>query len=108
MVRISDARMSGTHYGTCVVHVAPESAIGGPFAFVRTGDEIVLDVAARHIELAVPDEELAHRKAAWVAPEAVSPRGYLGLYARHVNQAPDGCDFDFLDRGAPVPDPEIH
>jgi dihydroxy-acid dehydratase len=108
MVRISDARMSGTHYGTCVVHVAPESAVGGPLALVRTGDEIALDVAARRIELCVPDEALARRKQHWRAPAVPAERGYLSLYERHVNQAPDGCDFDFLARRAPIPEPEIH
>jgi len=108
MVRISDARMSGTHYGTCVVHVAPESAVGGPLACVRTGDEIALDVATRRLELCIPHDELQRRRAAWVAPEALPQRGYLALYARHVNQAPDGCDFDFLNSRTPVAEPEIH
>jgi dihydroxy-acid dehydratase len=108
MVRISDARMSGTHYGTCVVHVAPESAVGGPLASVRTGDEIVLDVPARRLELCVSHDELQHRRAAWTANDAPAARGYLALYERHVNQAPDGCDFDFLDVRVPMPEPEIH
>jgi dihydroxy-acid dehydratase len=108
MVRISDARMSGTHYGTCVVHVAPESAVGGPLALVRTGDEILLDVDARRLELGVDDAEIARRRAAWRAPPLASGLGYLTLYREHVNQAPDGCDFDFLAERVPVPEPEIH
>ena len=108
MVRISDARMSGTHYGTCVVHVAPESAVGGPLALVQTGDEILLDVAARRLELCVDDAELARRRAAWRAPRFASGLGYVTLYREHVNQAPDGCDFDFLAERVAVPEPEIH
>jgi dihydroxy-acid dehydratase len=108
MVRISDARMSGTHYGTCVVHVAPESAVGGPLALVRTGDEILLDVESRRLELCIDDVELAHRRAAWRAPQPASGLGYLTLYREHVNQAPEGCDFDFLTEREPVPEPEIH
>ena len=108
MVRISDARMSGTHYGTCVVHVAPESAVGGPLALVHAGDEILLDVAARRLELCIPDDELARRTAAWVAPPLVPGLGYLSLYEQQVNQAPEGCDFEFLADRVPVPEPGIH
>ena len=96
MVRISDARMSGTSYGTIVLHVAPESAIGGPLALVRDGDEIELNVAERRLQLHVSDAELAERRAAWSAPPPAYERGYGQLYLRSVNQAPLGCDFDFL------------
>jgi dihydroxy-acid dehydratase len=108
MVRISDARMSGTSYGTCVLHVAPESYVGGPLAFVRDGDLIELDVAARKLELKVSDAELAKRKAAWKQPPPRYTRGYGALFAQHITQADKGCDFDFLHAGAPTPDPEIH
>ena len=108
MVRISDARMSGTSYGACVLHVAPESFVGGPLAFVRDGDIIELDVPARRLSLRVSDEELAARRAAWAPRAAQYPRGYGQLYARHVTQADKGCDFDFLEGTAPIADPEIH
>jgi dihydroxy-acid dehydratase len=96
MVRISDARMSGTAYGTIVLHVSPEAAAGGPLALVRNGDRIRLSVKARRIELLVPEGELARRKAAWKPPVAVPARGYAKLYMDHVLQAEHGCDFDFL------------
>jgi dihydroxy-acid dehydratase len=96
MVRISDARMSGTAYGTIVLHVSPEAAAGGPLALVRNGDRIRLSVKARRIELLVPEAELAKRKAAWKPPVAVPARGYAKLYMDHVLQAEHGCDFDFL------------
>jgi dihydroxy-acid dehydratase len=108
MVRISDARMSGTSYGACVLHVAPESFVGGPLALVQDGDLIELDVAARRLELKVNDEELARRRAAWKRPPPRYARGFGALYQRHVTQADAGCDFDFLEAGAPTPDPEIH
>jgi dihydroxy-acid dehydratase len=108
MVRISDARMSGTAYGTCILHVAPESFIGGPLALVRDGDLIALDVAARTLNLLVSDEEMQHRRAEWVRPAAYYPRGYGALYSEHVTQANDGCDFDFLQRQGETPEPEIH
>jgi dihydroxy-acid dehydratase len=105
MVRISDARMSGTAYGTAVLHVAPESATGGPLALVRDGDEIELDVAARRLHLHVDDEELARRRAEWQAPAPRMTSGYQRLYHDHVQQADAGCDLDFLvgRRGAEVP-----
>ena len=108
MVRISDARMSGTSYGTCVLHVAPEAAVGGPLSLVRDGDMIALDVPGRRLELLVDGEELARRRAAWTPPAAKHDRGYALLYTRHVGQADTGCDFDFL-RGAPgaTAEPEI-
>ncbi len=96
MLRISDARMSGTSYGACILHVAPESFVGGPLAFVKTGDEIEVDVAARRIHLHVSDEELARRRAAWRQPAPRYPRGYGALYSEHIGQADEGCDFDFL------------
>jgi dihydroxy-acid dehydratase len=108
MLRISDARMSGTSYGACILHVAPESFVGGPLAFVQTGDEIEVDVEARTIHLHVSDEELARRKAAWQKPAPRYPRGYGALYSDHIGQADDGCDFDFLMAGGAVPEPEIH
>lgn len=108
MVRISDARMSGTSYGACILHVAPESFVGGPLAFVQTGDEIEIDIPARKIHLHVTDEELARRKAAWAKPAPRYPRGYGALFSDHIGQADDGCDFDFLSRPGEVPEPEIH
>ncbi|MBX6324264.1 MAG: dihydroxy-acid dehydratase, partial [Rhodospirillaceae bacterium] len=95
MVRISDARMSGTAFGTVVLHVAPEAAAGGPLALVRDGDRVRLDVPARRLDLMVGEEELARRRAAWRPPPRPA-RGYARLYAEHVMQAPEGCDFDFL------------
>jgi dihydroxy-acid dehydratase len=108
MVRISDARMSGTSYGTCVLHVSPESHVGGPLALVRDGDMIELDVAARRLYLDVSDDELARRRAAWRSPEPHYGRGYGAMYSKHVTQAHLGCDFDFLHHGPPVREPEIH
>jgi dihydroxy-acid dehydratase len=108
MVRISDARMSGTSYGACILHVAPEAFVGGPFAFVQTGDFIELDVAARRLHLDVPDDELARRRAAWTPPQPHAARGYGAIFAEHVSQANDGCDFDVLGPGPPLVEPEIH
>ncbi len=108
MVRLSDARMSGTHYGCCVLHIAPESAIGGPLALVRDGDEIELDIAQRRLELLVDADELAARRRAWTPTATPPARGYLRLHHLHVTQAPDGCDFDFLQGDAPTPDPVIY
>ncbi|MDX1400881.1 MAG: dihydroxy-acid dehydratase, partial [Kiloniellales bacterium] len=104
MVRISDARMSGTAYGTVVLHAAPEAADGGPLALVHEGDTITLDVAGRTLTLEVPDEELAARRSKWIAPEPPA-RGYARIYHNHVQQADRGCDFDFLvgSSGAEVP-----
>jgi dihydroxy-acid dehydratase len=96
MVRISDARMSGTSFGTVVLHVAPESAIGGPLALVETGDEILLDVPGRKLELQVPADELERRSRSFVQPDAHYTRGYGRLFLDHVTQADLGCDFDFL------------
>jgi dihydroxy-acid dehydratase len=108
MLRISDARMSGTSYGACVLHVAPESFAGGPLAFVRDGDVIELDVAERRLELKISDAELARRRDAWKMPSPRFERGYGALYQRHITQADQGCDFDFLEGTAPTPEPEIH
>jgi dihydroxy-acid dehydratase len=108
MLRISDARMSGTSYGACVLHVAPESFVGGPLAFVRDGDLIELDVPARKLSLRVSDEEMGRRRAGWKQPESPYKRGWTALYAQHVTQADKGCDFDFLEGTAPTPEPEIH
>ena len=108
MLRISDARMSGTSYGACVLHVAPESFVGGPLAFVRDGDSIELDVPGRKLTLKVSDAELAKRRAAWKQPQPHYVRGFGTLYLKHVTQANEGCDFDFLEDGARTPDPEIH
>jgi dihydroxy-acid dehydratase len=96
MVRVSDARMSGTAGGTVVLHVAPEAAVGGPLAHVRDGDEILLDTGARRLDLLVTDAELARRRAAWRAPAPLPDRGYRRLFGERVLQAPEGCDFDFL------------
>ena len=108
MVRVSDARMSGTAYGACVLHVAPESFVGGPLAFVRDGDIIELNVPSRSLTLRVSDEELAQRRAAWTPRELQYPRGFGRLHALHVMQANRGCDFDFLEGTQPIADPEIH
>ena len=108
MVRISDARMSGTSYGTCVLHVAPESYIGGPLALVREGDMIELDIEARKLELKVSDAELARRRAELKPNPPRFERGYGALFAQHVTQADKGCDFDFLHQTAVTADPEIH
>jgi dihydroxy-acid dehydratase len=109
MVRISDARMSGTSYGACILHVSPESHIGGPLALVRTGDVISIDVPARSISLDVPEDELARRRAALPPPPPRYERGYGWMFSRHIGQADAGCDFDFLrtDFGAPVTEPVI-
>jgi dihydroxy-acid dehydratase len=108
MVRISDARMSGTSYGCCVLHVAPESFVGGPLALVRDGDLIELDVEKRQLNLKVSAEEMQKRKAAWKQPPRKFERGYGAIFSRHVKQADEGCDFDFLEGTAPTPEPEIH
>ncbi|MGI9121432.1 MAG: L-arabinonate dehydratase [Rubrobacter sp.] len=108
MVRISDARMSGTAYGTCVLHIAPESHVGGPLALVRDGDAIELDVPNRSLQLEVDEGELSRRRAAWSPPPKPYGRGYGAIFARHATQANEGCDFDFLAQGPSVPEPDIH
>ncbi len=108
MVRISDARMSGTSYGACILHVAPEAAVGGPLALVRTGDFIELDVNARRLDLDVAPGELERRRAAWQPPKLRHTHGYAAMYVAHVSQADRGCDFDFM-AGPPgsTPEPDI-
>jgi len=108
MVRISDARMSGTHYGCCIVHAAPEAAIGGPLALVKTGDRIRLDVDTGRLDMLVAPAEIESRRAAWRAPTSPYRRSYAALYQAHVQQAPQGCDFDFLAGRAPTPEPAIY
>ena len=108
MLRISDARMSGTSYGACVLHVAPESAIGGPLALVRDGDLITLDVATRRIDVNIPDTELAARKNAWKPQPPHATRGFTSLFLNEVTQADEGCDFRFLHRDETISEPEIH
>jgi dihydroxy-acid dehydratase len=109
LLRITDARMSGTSYGACILHVAPESAVGGPLALVQTGDTITLDVEARTLTLEVSDAELAKRKAAWTPPPRPVDRGYLHLFLNEVTQADEGCDFKFLHyTGHPTPEPRIN
>lgn len=109
MLRISDARMSGTSYGACVLHVAPEAFIGGPLALLKTGDIVRLDLATRRLDMLVPEDEIAERRAAWVAPEPRYQRGWGYLFSKHVGQADSGCDFDFLTRahGAAAGEPDI-
>jgi dihydroxy-acid dehydratase len=110
MVRISDARMSGTSYGACILHVSPESYIGGPLALVRTGDTISVDVADRTLSLGISDEELAQRRSAFKTPEPRYERGYGWMFSRHICQAHEGCDFDFLETsfGRPAGEPVIY
>jgi dihydroxy-acid dehydratase len=108
MLRISDARMSGTSFGACVLHVAPESFIGGPLALVETGDTIELDISARRLQLLVSDEELARRRAAWRQPPPRYTRGYGAIFSQHVTQANEGCDFAVLARRDAVPEPDIY
>ena len=110
MVRISDARMSGTSYGACVLHVTPESHVGGPLALVKDGDLIRLDVQARTIDLLISEEEMNKRRAAWTPAVPKFNRGYGALYLKHIQQADQGCDFDFLEpeTAEDSTDPEIH
>ncbi|HEX7436657.1 MAG TPA: dihydroxy-acid dehydratase, partial [Caldimonas sp.] len=115
MVRLSDARMSGTSYGACVLHIAPEARVGGPLALVESGDLIELDVPARKLNVLISAAEMARRRAAWIAPAPKFERGFGALYLRHVSQADKGCDFDFLEpTGAATAgpaggtEPEIH
>ena len=100
--------MSGTSYGTCVLHVSPESWVGGPLALVKTGDIVELDVPGRKLNLKISDEEMAKRKAAWKPGERKYPRGYGKIFSQHVSQADKSCDFDFLEGTDPIPEPEIH
>ena len=108
MVRISDARMSGTSYGACILHVSPEAHIGGPLAAVRNGDLITVDVGKRSLHLHLSDAEIVGRLKTWSPPPRDYPRGYNRLFAQHVRQAHEGCDFDFLEGAGGIPEPEIH
>ena len=108
VLRISDARMSGTSYGACILHVAPESLVGGPLAAVRTGDRITVDVPKRSISVALSDAEIAERIKQYVPPPRKYPRGYYKMFAEHIRQANEGCDFDFLEGNDGIPEPEIH
>ena len=110
MVRISDSRMSGTSYGACILHVSPEAYIGGPLALVHNGDLITLDVSSRSISLDVSEEVLARRRRDWKQPATRYERGYGWMFTRHIRQANEGCDFDFLETGfgAPVDEPVIY
>ncbi len=110
MVRLSDARMSGTSYGACILHVAPESFVGGPLALIETGDIIEMDIPNRTLNVRLSDEEFAARRARWTQPEPRYERGYGWMFSQHIEQADKGCDFDFLrtEFGAPVPEPEIN
>ena len=109
MVRISDARMSGTSYGTCVLHVSPESAVGGPLALVHDGDMITLDVAGRSLQIDVTAEDLANRRRQWTPPPKRYTRGYGHLVEQEITQACDGCDFRFLQSdGSQTPEPDIY
>ncbi len=110
MLRLSDARMSGTSYGACVLHVAPEAYVGGPLALIRTGDLISVDVAERRISVEISDDEMARRRAHWQPPPKRYQRGYGWMFSRHIRQADEGCDFDFLETGfgAAVAEPDIY
>ena len=107
MVRICDGRMSGTHYGTCILHVAPEAAVGGPLGLLRTGDLVELDVEAGRLDMKVDEAELERRRAEWKPTAHVYGRSFAALYQRHVSQADEGCDFDFLSAPGPVVEPSI-
>ena len=109
MLRLSDARMSGTSYGACILHVSPESHVGGPLALLKTGDIVKIDIPNRTIDMLVDDDELARRRAGWTPPKPKFERGYGWMFARHIRQADEGCDFDYLETqfGAPVGEPDI-
>jgi dihydroxyacid dehydratase/phosphogluconate dehydratase len=100
--------MSGTSYGACVLHVAPEAAVGGPLGLLRDGDVIELDVEQRRLEVRLTPDELDRRRSAWTPPPARFPRGYGRMFVEHIQQADRGCDFDFLTGTAPIAEPEIH
>jgi len=109
MLRMSDARMSGTSYGACILHVSPESHVGGPLALLKTGDIVRIDIPNRTIDMLVSDAELAERRANWTPPKAKFERGYGWMFSRHIKQADEGCDFDYLETsfGGPTPEPDI-
>jgi len=110
MVRLSDARMSGTSFGACVLHVAPESFIGGPLALLQNGDLVEMDVPNRSLNMLVDDVEIERRRSAWVPPKPHYQRGYGWMFSQHIQQADEGCDFDFLttEFGAPPDEPAIN
>jgi dihydroxyacid dehydratase/phosphogluconate dehydratase len=108
MLRISDARMSGTSYGACILHVSPEAAVKGPLAAVRTGDLITVDVPARSISVNLSEAEIAARLEQFTPPERNYARSYYRMFTKHVAQADEGCDFDFLEGTGQIPEPEIH
>lgn len=109
MLRISDARMSGTSYGACVLHVAPESFVGGPLALLRTGDIVRMDLPNRTLDMLVPDHEIEERRKTWAPPEPRFQRGWGWMFSRHVGQADTGCDFDYLQAefGKSASEPDI-
>ncbi|MEX2372576.1 MAG: dihydroxy-acid dehydratase, partial [Dehalococcoidia bacterium] len=110
MLRLSDARMSGTSYGACILHAAPEAHVGGPLALLKTGDRVSVSVSERRIDMLVAEDELARRRGEWKAPTPHYPRGYGKMFAKHITQANLGCDFDFLEAvaGATIPEPDIY
>jgi len=110
MLRLSDARMSGTSYGACILHIAPESFVGGPLALIQNGDTIEVDIPNRILKVDLSEAEFAKRRRRWVAPVPRYERGYGHMYTQHIEQADKGCDFDFLrsDFGSPVEEPEIN
>ena len=110
MLRLSDARMSGTSFGACILHIAPESFVGGPLALIKTGDIIKVDIPNRHLNVDLDEAELLARRKAWIPPKPRFERGYGHMYLQHIEQADKGCDFDFLrtDFGAAVDEPEIN
>ena len=110
MIRLSDARMSGTSYGACILHVAPEAYIGGPLALIKNGDIIEVDIPERKLNFDISENELINRRDKWKEPEPRYERGYGYIYSKHIEQADKGCDFDFLksDFGSAVQEPEIN
>ena len=110
MIRLSDARMSGTSYGACILHVAPESYIGGPLGLIKNGDIIEVDIPERKLNVDISENELSNRREKWKEPEPRYERGYGYIYSQHIEQADKGCDFDFLksDFGSAVKQPEIN
>ena len=110
MIRLSDARMSGTSYGACILHVAPEAFIGGPLALIKTGDIIEVDIPNRKLDVDISESEMQKRRDEWVAPKPRFERGYGYIYSKHIEQADKGCDFDFLrtDFGSAVKEPDIN
>ena len=110
MIRLSDARMSGTSYGACILHVAPEAFIGGPLALIKTGDIIEIDIPDRKLSVDISEDQMQKRRKNWVEPKPRFERGYGYMYSKHIEQADKGCDFDFLrtDFGSAVKEPDIN